>query len=550
MASPRKDAHPTPRTVSRRRLLQSVGTAAGFTVLRSAGAAAAQGDQTPTEGGTLIYAMASEPDCYDPQISAADACHLIARQIVDSLLAQAPDGTFKPWLAASYEVSSDAKQFTFKLRNGISFSDGTPFNADAVKVNFDRIANPKTGSQYAISLLGPYRSTDVLDPLTVRVNFSTGFSPFLQAVSQPMLGMQSPKALTSAASCAPPVGTGAFIAGTPQAQQGITLRRNPKYTSPSPLAKHTGPAHLDTLDIRFIPDDGVRTGSLTSGQVNVADTIPTQEVANLKSGGMQILEMGNPGAPYQLFLNTSRPPFNDVRVRQAFQRSLNIDGIVKALYSGQYPRAWSPITPTTFGYDKSLEGSWPQDVDKAKALLDQAGWTQNGDFRQKNGQSLVARWPQPGTTREQRGSVAQLIKEQAQAVGIDVQIQQVGLPPYLAAIQQNQYDIGDFSFVRSDPDILRNLFDSSNQPTPQRIAQNFARLSNPQIDSWLRQAAQTVDPNTRKQLYARVQHAVIDMAVAVPIYVPTTIIATQESVHGIRLGSQANPVYYDAWIEG
>src|SRR5215216_5761435 len=246
-------------------------------------------DAQPVSGGTLVIGSAVEAQCLDPQISPQDATNMLARNVVDSLVAQKPDGSFAPWLAESYEVSDDVTQFTFHLRQDVTFSDGTPFNAEAVKANLDHIANPATKSQYSISLLGPYQGTEVVDEFTARVTFTEGFSPFLQALSQPFLGIESPTALAANAPCSAPIGSGPFVISKVEPQQGITLTKNADYNWAPANAGHTGPAYLDTIDIRWIPDNAVRTGSVSSGQVDVADTIEPKEVEGLSSAGLQVM---------------------------------------------------------------------------------------------------------------------------------------------------------------------------------------------------------------------------------------------------------------------
>ena len=281
-----------------------------------------------------------------PRSAPPTPANKLARNVLDNLVAQKSDGTFAPWLATSFTISDDVKHYTFKLRNDVKFTDGTPFNAEAVKYNFDRIVNPATKSQYSISLIGPYESTTVVDDYTVTVNFTEAYSPFLQAISQPFLGIESPTALAKGQPCDPPIGTGPFMFSKVEPQQSVTLVKNPNYNSASPLAGHTGPAYLDTLQFQWIPDNSVRAGAVESGQVDAADLIEPKDVDGLVSGGLNLLSADGPGAPYQLYLNSSNAPWDDVRVRQAFMYSLDLDGIVNAVYFGKYKRAWGPIDPT------------------------------------------------------------------------------------------------------------------------------------------------------------------------------------------------------------
>ena len=505
-------------------------------------------EETPTTGGRLVFATNQEPNCFDPQISAADATSQLVRTVVDSLVGQTPDGELVPWLAKSWTVNDALTEFTFELETGITFSDGTPFNGEAVKYNFDRIANPETGSQFAISLLGPYESTEVVDEDTVTVTFSEPFSPFLQAASQANLGILSPTATAASEPCTPVVGSGPYVIGEVNPSESAILTRNENYTSFSPLATHDGAPYLDEIEFRFIPDDAVRTGSLESGQVDVAGGIPPKDITGLTDAGFTLSSADRPGAPYSIYINSARAPWNDVRTRQALQKSVDVSAIVEALYLGYYQRAWSPLSQPTVGFDQSLVDSWNQDIDGANALLDEAGWTWNGDYREKDGQRLTAHFLFISTGREQRELVAQLVQEQARQVGIDVQIESPGIAEYLERLQNGDYDLGEFSFVRSSPDILRSIFSSDNIPSPERVAQNYAHVANPDIDAYLTTATETLDLDAQNEAYAAVQQWTIEQAVVIPIYVQAELTVSSEQVHGITFDVNGFPIFYDAWI--
>lgn len=145
------------------------------------------------------------------------------------------------------------------------------------------------------------------------------------------------------------------------------------------MATQDGGPFLDEIEIRFVPNSAVRVGSLSSDQVAVATGIPPKDVENLVGSGYTLLSADRPGAPYSVYLNSQSAQWGDVRVRQAFHKSLDVGAIVDALYLGYYKRAWSPLSQPTVGYDPTLENAWGQDLDAANALLDEAGWTMNGD---------------------------------------------------------------------------------------------------------------------------------------------------------------------------
>lgn len=521
----------------------------------AAAAASGKTSATPRPGGSLVFATDVDPGCLDPHVSAADVVAVIDRNVFDSLVYQDASGKLHPWLATSWKVSPDLETFTFNLRPGVKFQDGTPLTAQVVKENFDHIAAPSTKSQYAVNLLGPYyKGTTATGKLTVRVAFSKPFAPFLQAASTAYLGIESGKAIeTNAAGlCSKPVGSGPFSFVSYAPNQQLVLKKNPAYDWAPAQLHHEGPAYLNQVTFRILPVDAVRLGALTSGQVDAIADVPPGQVSSLKSKGLQFFRSDAPGGNYNLYLNTQRAPFNSLPVRQAFQRSIDLNTLVKTLYFGQYQRAWSPIGPTTVGYDKSTEGSWPYSVDAANKLLDQAGYTQktSGGIREKNGQPLVVKWLSISgyTPREQRGSLDQLIQAQAKKVGIDVEITPEAIGDYLNDYSSGKYDIVDFSFVRDDPDVLRLFFSSDTRSSPGHISQNESLLANPQVDGWLNQGAATLDPTARARAYAKVQEFVLKNAVVVPTYVPAYLVGASKKVQGLDWDPAAFPIFYDAWL--
>lgn len=154
----------------------------------------AAGQPSAVQGGTFTYALAGSPSGLDPNVVPAALDYRVMRSIYDSLVVQLPDQSIKPWLAEEWTVSPDGKEYTFKLRKDVKFHDGTPFNAAAVKANFDRIVNPATKSRFAVTLLGPFESSEAVDEYTVKVRLKSPYSAFLSSLSQAFLGIVSPAA--------------------------------------------------------------------------------------------------------------------------------------------------------------------------------------------------------------------------------------------------------------------------------------------------------------------------------------------------------------------
>jgi peptide/nickel transport system substrate-binding protein len=559
---------PTPhdRPVPRpRRALAATAVAAAVALLAACGssggtASPAKGATSakPVDGGSLTYAVDSEPASFDIHVSPQDITGEIQRNVFDSLVSEDAAGKFHPWLATSWDISSDLTSYTFHLRKDVKFTDGTPFDATAVKANFDRIANPATKSQLAASLLGPYTGTQVVDPYTVKVGFSQAYAPFLQAASTAYLGFYSPKTIaansaTLGAGGPADVGTGPFVFTSYTKGQSVVLTRNPAYAWGPADAAHTGPAHLGTLTIRFLSEPSTRVGALTSGQVNVARSIPPVDVKTVAANSaLTLVHNNDPGGTYNIYLNASKAPLNDINVRKAVQDGIDLDVDVKTVYFGQYQRAWSPLSPTTPDYDAALaNNTFPYDPAQANQLLDQAGWTgRDADgYRTKNGQRLVVQWPllPAAYLRDQRDILGQAIQADLKKIGVQVDRPQPDIGTYITEVYGGQEDFVDDSWARFEPDVLWLLFNGASAPA--KGGQNATFTADPQVDQWTDQARTTLDAATRQDLYAKVQEREVkDLALVVPVYIPQTITGVSAKVHGLTYDPNTWTLFYDAWV--
>lgn len=529
---------------------------AGCSSTDSAGTTGNSTNGKPVQGGSLTYAVDTEPVSFDIHASPQDITGAIQRNVFDSLVYQDAKGEFHPWLAKSWDVSKDLKTYTFHLRGDVKFTDGTPFNAEAVKVNFDRIVAKSTKSQYASSLLGPYIGATVVDANTVKVSFSAANAPFLQAASTPYLGFYSPAAIKKYGSKlgsggAVDVGTGPFKFTSYTKGQSAVLTRNPDYDWAPDTAAHQGPAYLDKLTVRFLPEDSVRVGALNSGQVQVADPIPAADVKTVKANSqLNLLTTDAPGANYTLVLNTTQAPLNDIRVRKAIQRGIDIDTDVKSVYFGVYKRAWSSISPTTPDYDKSLENSWPYDAALSNKLLDQAGWTgrDSAGYRTKNGKRLTIEWPlmPEQYIREQRDTLGQAIQADLKKIGVAVTRPRLDIGTYISKVYGGKEAVSDYSWARFDPDVLRLYFNSASDP--RKGGQNATFYKDADLDKWTNTGKSTLDKATRAKVYAETQQRAIDLALVVPLYVRTAQTGVSAKVHGLTADPNTWVNFHDAWL--
>lgn len=535
----------------------AAGAACGallLTACSSGGDTESNDSATPVAGGTATYAVDTFPSCFDIHVSPQDITGEIQRAVFDSLVFEDVDGKFHPWLATKWEVADDLTSYTFHLREGVTFTDGTRFDAEAVKANFDHIVSADTKSQFAIALLGPYKGVEVVDPLTVKISFSKPFAPFLQAASTAYLGFYSPKALTDSADkfCGGGpalVGTGPFSVQSITQNQGLTLVKNPDYDWAPETAAHRGPAYLDRLEIRLLPEASTRLGALTSGQVDAARSIaPTNVAAVRRTPGLEVISQQAAGAPYSLYLNSRKAPFDDQRVRQAFQLAIDIETDVKTVYFGEYDRAWGPLSPTTPSYNAKLENSWPFDQDKANSLLDEAGWTgRDADgYRTKGGQRLSVLWPAlPAQyVREQRDVLGQAIQADLKKVGIELAHPVIEVGESQTKSLEGAYHVLDFQWARYEPDVLRLFFNTASLPP---AGQNAAFISDPRLDEWTNTGATTLDKAVRDDVYGQAQQRVVDLALTVPLYVSSTLLGVADRINGLDFDPNTWVSWYDAW---
>jgi len=485
--------------------------------------------QKPTR---IVYGLTLAPvSGFDPHIGASSELGIPLTSVYDTLVYQDPEtGAFVPGLAERWEVSDDGRTYTFYLRSDVHFHDGTPFNAEAVKVNLDRIANPETGSRKAVFLLGPYDHTEVVDEQTVRIHLKEPYAPLLDGLSQVYLGMASPAALRrwGADYQFHQVGTGPYCFVEYVPNDHLLLRRNPDYRWGPSLFARQGPPAIEEIEFRFYVDPATRALALESGEAQVMGEVPPQDAQRLEADErFRLYPVPIPGMSLQFHINTQKAPTDDRRVRQALLYATDREAIVQTVFGGTSPVAYGPLTAVTMGYDPTVRQFYPYDPDRARALLEEAGWTDtDGDgVRERDGQPLqleayVGSW---GFLPE----VTQLLQDQWQQVGIRVNARVVPFGELLEATGKGAHHLAAFFLSGSDPDLLRTFFHSEG-------GFNMAHVTDAEVDGWLDQAAQEQDPAARTSLYRRVQQRIMEEAWILPIRDYVNLNVADARLQGLR----------------
>ncbi|WP_165068023.1 ABC transporter substrate-binding protein [Marisediminicola senii] len=539
-----------------RRLTSLLATTAAAALLVGCTAEATPASGDPVTGGTLVYATGdAEPTCLDPHVGGNYPQALIATQYLESLVSKDTDGEVIPWLADSWQVSDDGLSWEFTLKEGVTFTDGTPLTSAAVAANVAHVQDPATASSTGYLALAKVTGVEEVDELTARITLSSPDSGLLDSLSQTWLAIQSPTALerTQEENCEAPVGTGPFMVEAWDRQESVTLSRNDDYSSPPADAAHTGAAYLDGIEWRFIPDSASRYAALQSGTVDVIDNVqPDTIVAAEDDDAIDHIDAPRPGASNRLELNSSVTPFDDILVREAFIRSANVDDAVSSLFFGTAERSYSALSSVeTLGV--SDESLFEYDPDAANDLLDEAGWTgRDADgYRTKDGETLALTFP---VSTNQSIPAEQSLFEQLQSTaaetGFRVDLEPLDLASWYAALGENDYDLVSAPYTKVGADVLRILFDTSGTvPAPSGYFANHAQVKDPEVDALLAQASATSDAGERAELYAEVQQRVLEGFYILPLYDQQNHYLHSTDVQGMRaLPTVSTPALYDAWL--
>ncbi len=502
----------------------------------------------PSPGGTVTAGLDQEPPTLDPHASPSAVTFQIIASVTENLLYLTPERRLQPWLAESWEVSPEGKSFTFRLRRDVKFQDGTPLNAEVVKWNFDRIVDPNFKAGGARNALAGYSNSEVLDEYTVRVNFKEPYAPFLTYVAAGTLSLVSPTAVKERGDNfgLRPVGSGVFSVEEYVSKDHVTLVRNPDYNRKPPWGDHEGPTYLEKIIWKFIPEPGTRVTTVETGETQVINLVPSQDLPRLEADpNIRIEKVAWPGAPRIMMLNVRKPPTDELAVRQAINYGVDKEALVQTLFKGTGQPAYAPLTMGMLD-DPSLRAFYPYDPEKAQQLLEQAGWKDmDGDgIRERDGKRLEilinnidyggGPWPE-----------AQMVQAQLLEIGIDAKIKSQARAPWY----EDNYKCltnGPIMFLRSgDWDGLYALFHSSVIGSNF----NFSCYSNPKVDALLEKGRQEGDVEKRRQIYLDLEKILLEEAVSLPLVDEWSVWAVRNNVQGVKFNVFAYPVLGDLYIE-
>ncbi|WP_432757257.1 ABC transporter substrate-binding protein [Consotaella aegiceratis] len=461
--------------------------------------------QAQTPPNVLVVGQIAEPKSLDPQAATASNDFRILVNMYDGLVRFKP-GTLEvePALAKDWTISDDGLTYTFHLREGVKFHDGTPFNADAVKFTFDRMLKEDhpfhdTGPFPLAFFFSAVDSVTAVDEHTVEFKLNEPFAPFLSNLAYPTGLIVSPDAVKEAGKDfgRAPVGTGPFKFEEWQSNSRVVVTRNDDYWDAAPS--------LEAVVFRPIADANTRVAEMLSGGIDLMVEVPPDMVKTFRDDpSFQVYEAAGPHLWF-LILNTKEGPFSDKRVRQAVNYAINKQALVDDVLQGTADVAAGPIPPAfSWANDGSVE-PYPYDPDKAKELIREAG---------AEGANLTFYVAEGGSGMLDPVAMATAIQADLKAVGLNANIQTYEWNTFLSNVNpglEGKADMAEMAWMTNDPDTLPFLTLRS-EATPDQGGFNSGYYSNPDVDDLLDKARRSTDQGERAKLYNQVQKIVHDDA--------------------------------------
>ena len=507
----------------------------------------AAGAQTEADapGGTLTVGLGSEPETLDPGDAVYVQEQFVLINLFDSLLSMAPDATLHPGLASSWAVNDDYTEFTFTLRQDVAFHDGTPFDAAAVKASFDHIVSDAVLESGGKTLLvdHQYTATEVADDYTAVVKFAAPYPTFLRDAARQWLSISSPAALEKYGSDygRNPVGTGPFRFVQWDAQSQLVLERNPDYNWAPEFAAHQGPALLDQVIFRFLPEAATRLTAFQTGEILVASEPPALDAIALSEAGEGVLEtFAQPGIPAVMMVNTEQAPTDDVNVRKAMILSLNHEEFVQTAFQQLGIPSYSVLSPTTWSFDEEAANLYRYDPEEAARLLAESGWkdSDSDGILDKDGQKLTIDYITSPIWEE---AFNELLAGYLTKAGFDVQMRAMDDAGIAAEAGEGNYGMLYMYWTRADPSPLRILFHSENIDG----GAAYTRFRNAELDAALADGDTQTDEAVREQDYVTAQRIIMENALVLPLFTVNTSYLNAPVVQNFSFDVEGYPWIYD-----
>lgn len=475
----------------------------------------------------FIYAMQADARNLDPHMSTdAPSSAATSKKVYEGLVTLDKENKLAPLLATEWK-QIDPVTLEMTLRKGVKFHDGTDFNAEAVKINFDRLLDPEA-KRNRRTILSAIKEVKVVAPDKIHIITAQPSPSLLLHLTHSAGFIMSPLAIAADAKgekalAQNPVGTGPFTFTEWKKGDHITLTRNENYWGTKP--------EITKLTLKVVPEDVTRVAMVRTGEAQAADRAPATEVGQLsKDSKITLLRTPVYRSEFISF-NTERGPFSNLKVRKAVSMAIEYDSIVKGVYSGVGKASVSSMGPEVFGHNPNLK-PYIYNLDEAKKLMAEAGVP--------NGFKATLYVPD----RKERVKMAEVLQAQLKPLGIEVEIKTMEFGAYLKATEEGQQDfcVDGWSNQTGDADFcMTTVFGTNGIKT----GQNIARYSNPKVDELLEQARVEMDSKKREQLYWQIQEIIREDVPIIVTQIAEDLTITGKNVSDIWVGAGGGAVFND-----
>lgn len=509
-----------------RRSLLGAATVAGLAVMTGAEA------QTPRN--TAVFLREIDADRYDLHRSTARGAGEIITMMTDTLVSMDWDGrTIRPGLAERWEVSPDGKLYTFHLRRDVTFCDGKPMTAEDVVFSINRWIAPATRSPVAWRA-GPVKEVRARDPYTVEYELNAPFSELLSQLTLFFAGIidrNTVERLGDNFGSQGFNGTGPFCWASWTPRNELVLTRHPNYRWGPPIYENRGPAHVERIVWRVVPEPTARLAALQTGQGDVTQYIPPVALESLRRvPTVTIATQPNYFWDFFMGFKVDKPVVSDIAIRRAVHMAVDRPALVRAVWFGSALPAVNIVNPNALDFDAESEKLVPRhDPAGAQRMLDEAGWRPGPDgVRVKDGQRASFLVYGINTLENQRQS--EIIQQALRRVGIEMRIQLFDATVAWGRLATQEFDAFFLSYPYfSAGDALNLYWHSRNRPTPNRMNWN-----DPQTDAWLEEARTALDPAVRARALANIQRQLAEQSPWLTVAREQLFVASSNRVSGVR----------------
>ncbi|MBO9678700.1 MAG: TIGR04028 family ABC transporter substrate-binding protein [Acidovorax sp.] len=511
----------------------------------------------PVQGGTLVYLEQQAHTNLYPPAGGFYPNGGVLNQITDKLTYQDPKTLeIQPWIAESWTVNADATEYSFKLRPGVSFSDGTPLDAAAVAKNFDTYGLGNKALKLPVSeVINNYARSEVVDPLTVKFFFKKPSPGFLQGTSVIGSGLVSPATLErpfeELGDATRIIGSGPFVVASETLGKELVLKARKDYAWGPAKHAHQGRARLDEIKLIVTPEDSVRIGALLAGQAGFIRQVQAYDEKRVEEQKFAIYAPSTRGVNNSVVFRPDNALVADLKVRQALLHATNTQEIVQTLFSPRYPRATSVIASTAAGY-VDLSSQLIHDEAKARQLLDEAGWTLGANgLRQKDGKELVLTayesLPQP-----QNKETLQLVAQQWAKVGVKLNVLAGDAGSRTVdSLDPEKTPVAPGMVGRADPDVIKsNFYPTNRNVLLQRggVSQKVKSFEDAKLNGLLDAIAAETDAARRLALTGDVQRYLLAQAYVIPVFEEPQAFAGAPWVREVGFEAVGRPSFYGTWL--